>query len=996
MDGLYYVNPDGIEDCKTSVEPRGVSGTLVQWHRRLGHLNFKDLAEAIRNGIYNDLNIEGATSNPECDVCPRGKMTRTPFPRKSKRTSTVLQLVHSDVCGPMRTESHGNAKYLVTFIDDCSRWCEVRFIKHKSEVFKEFVKVKSLFENQKDTKIKCLQTDNGTEYLSKEFSDYLDAQGIRRRLTVPHSPEQNGIAERRNRTLIEAARCLLIQSGLPQSFWAEAVSAANYVRNRCPSKSLNGKTPYEIWYGEKPNVRHLREFGAKVLVLDKSQSKGKFDDRSKEGVLLGHSEHSKGYRVWISRDRKVETVRDIRVIKSHDRDCDEASRSPHHPGTMSKLEPELDSKPPEIDVPLTPHASKADQEEAIEDLPDSEETQPESKRGPGRPRKIRTGNRGRPRKEFNLVESTSRAEETFLVEIPISQAISGTDANEWYRSMATELRSVIENDTWELVDRPKDQKVIDSRIVLRNKYLPNGTLEKRKARLVARGFAQRPGIDYDETFSPVARLGSIRLATALASEYGMTIEQVDVTTAYLNGTLEETIYMEPPEMMEDILELIVRTEPKESAIHEKARRMLLALRAGDKVCLLKKALYGLRQSGRQWHSRLDRELKSLGASQSKNDPCVYFCGQGGDLIILIIYVDDILLISRSNSEISRFKTGLRKSFSTKEFGEARRCLGLEFVRRDDGYSIHQRGYIEEILTRFGMTDCKPVSTPMEPGSKLPRAKEQNMEDPEGSRKLPYRELVGSLMYLAIATRPDIAHAVSWLSRFNECYDETHWLAAKRVLRYLRGTSDLGITYKRSKRSLIGYVDADWANCPEDRKSYTGFVFILANGAVTWESRKQQTVALSSTEAEYMGISEASKEAIYLRRFLLELSFNDLANTTLFCDNVGAQKLVANPVFHSRTKHIDIRHHFVREAVKHHNIELKYTPTEDMAADVLTKGLPGPKHRRCLTLLGQKSRPLHNRGSVRVRNSHFHTLFVGCAQCGAVASHVTSTVFLFFP
>jgi len=293
MNGLYYVNPDGIEDCKTSVESQGASGTLVQWHRRLGHLNFKDLAEAARNGIYNDLDIEGATSNLECDVCPRGKMTRTPFPRKSKRVSTILQLVHSDVCGPMRTESYGRAKYLVTFIDDCSRWCEVRFIKHKSEVFKEFVKVKSLLENQKDTKIKCLQTDNGTEYLSKEFSDYLDVRGIRRRLTVPHNPEQNGVAERRNRTLVEAARCLLIQSGLPQSFWAEAVSAANYVRNRCPSKSLNGRTPYEVWYGEKPSVRHLKEFGTRVLVLDKSQNKGKFDDRSKEGILLGHSEHSK-------------------------------------------------------------------------------------------------------------------------------------------------------------------------------------------------------------------------------------------------------------------------------------------------------------------------------------------------------------------------------------------------------------------------------------------------------------------------------------------------------------------------------------------------------------------------------------------------------------------------------------------------------------------------------------------------------------------------------
>jgi len=198
VNGLYYVNSDGVENCKASVESERT--TLLQWHRRLGHLNFKDLIEASRCGIYKDLNVEIATTSPECNICPRGKMTRAPFPRRSKRTSTILQLVHSDVCGPMRSESCGKAKYFVTFIDDCSRWCEVRLIRHKSEVFKEFVKVKSLFENQKDTKIKCLQTDNGTEYLSGEFSEYLDAQGIQRRFTVPYNPEQNGVAENAGRS----------------------------------------------------------------------------------------------------------------------------------------------------------------------------------------------------------------------------------------------------------------------------------------------------------------------------------------------------------------------------------------------------------------------------------------------------------------------------------------------------------------------------------------------------------------------------------------------------------------------------------------------------------------------------------------------------------------------------------------------------------------------------------------------------------------------------
>lgn len=436
----------------------------------------------------------------------------------------------------------------------------------------------------------------------------------------------------------------------------------------------------------------------------------------------------------------------------------------------------------------------------------------------------------------------------------------------------------------------------------------------------------------------------------------MIIEQIDVTTAYLNGVLEQVVYMEVPEMTEDILEHITRTEPRGSNIHKGAENMLRSLRTYGGVCLLKKALYGLRQAGRQWFKRLDQELKNLGVVQSCNDPCVYYRGQGGDVLIIIVYVDDILIASRNLSRISQIKTGLKRSFVIRELGEANCCLGLEFLRHKDGYSIHQRGYIEEVLNRFGMGSCRPVSAPIEGGMKL-----RSSTNRDALQRLPYRELIGSLMYLAVATRPDIAHAVSWLSQFVTCYDETHWAAGKRVLRYLRGTSGLGLTYRRSQPALTGYVDADWGNCTEERRSYTGYVFIVAGGAVTWESRKQRTVALSSTEAEYMGIAEAVKEVIYLRRFLIELGSDDLAAATLFSDNMGAQKLVANPVFHSRTKHIDIRHHFVRDAVRDHNIQLKYASTDNMVADVLTKGLSGPKHQKCLHMMGQQSRSPRDEG-----------------------------------
>ncbi|CAK9816498.1 Retrovirus-related Pol polyprotein from transposon TNT 1-94 [Anthophora quadrimaculata] len=247
-----------------------------------------------------------------------------------------------------------------------------------------------------------------------------------------------------------------------------------------------------------------------------------------------------------------------------------------------------------------------------------------------------------------------------------------------------------------------------------------------------------------------------------------------------------------------------------------------------------------------------------------------------------------------------------------------------------------------------MADCNPVSTPISPGTGL-----QKREGPANREdgKLPYRELIGSLMYLAAATRPDITYAVSYLSQFLTCYDKTHWAATKRVLRYLKHTMDLSIEYGPTDEPLKGYVDADWANCPADRRSYTGYAYVLANGAISWNSRKQQTVALSSTEAEYMALAEAAKEAVFLRAFLVELGFQQLAGVNIYNDNIGASRIADNPVFHNRTKHIDVRHHFVRDLIRDGRITLGHISTGDMPADVLTKALPRARHVACRGRLG---------------------------------------------
>jgi len=526
--------------------------------------------------------------------------------------------------------------------------------------------------------------------------------------------------------------------------------------------------------------------------------------------------------------------------------------------------------------------------------------------------------------------------------------LNGSDQKEWKEAIVEEIECLINNDTWEIVQRSNKHPIIGCRMVLRNKRDAEGQIKRRKARLVARGFAQRPGIDYHDTFAPVARLESLRLLIALAAKHDLKIHQVDVTAAYLHGTIEEEIYMELPEQLEESLEEIVSRKGNKTAVGIKAKKMLEDLRDGNKTCRLKRALYGLKQAGRQWHKRLKEKLQILGLRPINADPCVFSSGQKGKTLFVLVYVDDILIFYQNKKDLNNICEGLLQDFNIKNLGEARYCLGIEITRRNNKITISQSGYIRELLSRFGMNDCNPVHTPIEIGAKL----DKTVDDHSGIHGTrPYQELIGALNYLAVATRPDISHIVNCLSQFNTCHNERHWQAAKRVLRYLKGSIHFGITYSKDAGSLEGFVDADWAGCPVDRRSYTGYVFTLGGAAVSWESKKQRTIALSSTEAEYMALTETTKEAIYLRGFLSELKLSVPKRVQIMNDNRGALLLAQNHTFHARTKHVDVRHHFVRHALQEGLIDIEHLPSEEMPADFLTKGLPKEKHYRCMEQLG---------------------------------------------
>lgn len=943
--------------------------SLDVWHQRLGHLNERDLKDMAKRGLVHGLTFKDDEKLSECEICISEKQTCTPFPRKSEdRTNELLEIVHSDVCGPMNHQSYGGKKYFVTFIDDKSRWCEVYFIASKSDVLSVFKTYKAYAENLTGKKIKHLQSDNGREYVNNEFNDFLNKAGIRRRLTAPYTPQQNGIAERKNRTLVEMARCMMRQAGSPPALWAEAVNTANYIRNRCPTTALNGLIPFTLWKGKKPTIVYMNVFGSKAYYKEKGKPKGKFESRSQLGIFVGYDTQSKAYRIHDPTTRKIIVSRDVKFMN------ETAFRHEYKEILDEEKDNYEDRDTDEEQIRVELNASnetKEDNRKVLRSRRDGNKSNWEnliepSKRGKGRPRLIRTGQAGRPRKEYHTIKDNTTDSENEPDEESNEQMSAGitiieqmtwkdiekrNDESLWKAALEDEYLSQIKNKTWEIVPKPTQRKVIGSRFVFSTKSTG------KKVRLVAKGCSQRPGEDFHETSSPVVRSSSIRLIAALSAELGLEIHQMDVVTAYLNGSLDEEVYMEVPDQLSEVLERVLAKDKvgsnkkiiTDKNILETAECWKKALdECIDSVCLLRKSLYGLRQSGLQWYKRLVSMLNNIGFKPLPQDPCVFIAQKDERMMLIGIYVDDMILATNDTVWMNDIKKQLGSKFEMKDMGKISTCLGIEFSRDcENRVYLSQKSYIDKVLERFGMSECKPVVTPIDVNVKLEKP-ECIMSDI--MEQYPYQSLIGALMHLAVSTRPDISYAVNYLSQFNTNYNIEHWKAAKRVLRYLKGTSDYGLVYERTGLPLFGVVDADWGGNSIDRRSYSGFAFILAGAPISWEARKQRTIALSSTEAEYMAISEATKEAMYLRDILNSISVN-CECVVLFNDNQSAIKLAQSKNYHSRTKHIDIRHHFIRDKCEEGLIKLKYLCTERMPADVLTKGLSGTRHRECLCNLG---------------------------------------------
>ncbi|KAD4385796.1 hypothetical protein E3N88_25965 [Mikania micrantha] len=832
--------------------------------------------QLVKHGLVRGLPLKDFSCDENCTACLKGKQHKVSFPPigDSKSTS-CLQLLHMDLFGPVQIMSMAKKKYCLVIVDDYSKF-------------------------QYSIPIKCVRSDNGTEFRNHLLDEFYLSKGIQRQYSIPRTPEQNGVVERKNRTLIEAARTMLADSGLPLTFWAEAVNIACYVQNRVLVNQRWLKTPYEILHSLTPLISFFRAFGCPCYILNTKDQLTKFDSKVDAGYFVGYSSTCKAYRVFNCRTKIVEETLHVKF-----NECPKDS-IPQNPAEMFDINI-LPHEFPVENIGVEDEALPADppkaSTETTQGIPDDEDESthlfrfsdnlPTSAKSDGPPAPAVQINTNADEilassKSFEIPaavfpESSSTAASvppantcTYLIpyhelkDHPLSQVLGDISAGVstrsqlsnfclyalfvsqqepknyhialrdigWVEAMQLELLQFKKQQVWELVSLPPGKCAIGTKWVFRNKTDENGQIIKNKARLVVQGFSQEEGVDYDETFAPVARLEAIRLFLAYAALHKLKVFQMDVKSAFLYGKIKEEVYVCQPPGFED------NKNP-------------------DWVYKLDKALYGLKQAPRAWYDTLSTFLLKNNFTRGSIDKTLFIKNVGQHKLLVQIYVDDIIFASSDLKLCDAFTELMTKNFEMSAMGELQFFLGLQIKQKPDGIFIHQSKYTKELTTQLD-ADLKGTSV------------DETL----------YRCMIGSLMCLT-ASRPDIMFATCVCARFQAAPKESHLIAVKRIFRYLQGTQSLGIWYSTGHScKLVAFSDSDYAGCKLSRKSTSGGCQFLGNCLVSWQSKKQTSVATSTAEAEYIAAASCTSQILWLQSQLLDYGIKEL-KTPLLMDSASA-------------------------------------------------------------------------------------------------------------
>ena len=913
---LYYLHTEGENSDKCNA-----CHDIQTWHEILGHCNYEDVLKL--QNVVEGMQIKGKTDRPdqECEVCIQGKFAQTRNRHPDRRAKAPLQMVHTDLAGPVATESIEGYKYVQSFTDDYSSAVFVYFLKTKSDTVQATEKF--LADTAPYGEVKCIRSDNGTEFTSRDFQTLLRKNRIRHETSSPYSPHQNGTAERAWRTLFEMGRCMLVESQLPKQLWSYAVQTAAIVRNRCFNRRT-GQTPYLMLTDKKPNLSTMQKFGSVCYTY--KQDKGKLDSRCDQGRFVGYDKNSPAYLVYhpdtdkVQKHRLVKFVSKVTVEKQTQ--TLEPDQNDHYDSVMqpraSRITQEVNERTENTQEPSV-RSQSAQSDSPLTMSDNSNQTQPNVTNGESERERYPTRDRRKPShlQDFVTDDSDSDGIHTTIdycyravcgVPQTFKEARTSADSKEWVKAMDEEIQSLNENNTFTLTKLPKGKKTVGGKWVYSIKSDIEGT-DKYKARFVAKGYSQRVGIDYGETFSPTANLTSVRVLLQKAAQEDLLLHQMDVKTAYLHAPIDYEIYIDQPEGYEE--------------------------KGEDLVCKLEKSLYGLKQSGRNWNRILHDCLTENNFTQNLADHCVYAKETEEGKVIIIIWVDDLIIAASNEKILKEVKGMLSAKFKMKDLGRLKHFLGIDFNQSDGCVKMSQEKYVNKILERFDMQNCRPRETPCD----------QKLDYTENAVKMDdvrmYREAVGSLIYLTTCTRPDLSFVISKLSQYFAEPTEEQWITVKHVLRYLRGTTERELCFRRNdseKLGLLAYSDADWAADTTDRRSTTGYCVSLSKNSslVSWKTRKQPTVALSTCEAEYMALASTIQECIYLEQLLEGIDDYKYTQTIVYEDNQGTIALAKNPVSRQRCKHVDIKYHFIRSNVNEGKVTLVYCSTEEMVADIMTK------------------------------------------------------------
>ena len=989
----------------------------------------------------------------------------------TSKATGICDRIHSDVSFFNVASRTGHIGF-VSFIDEASGKAITSLIKKKSDVTLHAKNAIAYFETQSGKRVKCFRSDNGGEYLSGEFSAYCAEKGIIHEFSAPYTPQQNGVAERYNRTIKDRVFAMLDDCSLSTCYWPYALTYATHVINVSP-KAGQPHTPHRAFHGSDANMSFFHPFGCTVWVhVPHQQRKSSFAPHSRQGHFLGISGTVGSKQNVVLVDKSVFVSSDVSFKCSDDVSTGRVERpvqdiidfiapasslppvspsasfSPSaQPAMSDPIQYDDDDFPSQVQsgsnpvfqlqptqyfgLPFAPSAIVTPQQQLVQEIqrdiagtpipasavvptyvstplselaepePDptpllyTPNTQPvlynnaayESQMVPDRaadtpevsaeantadtdsdsdeddgyePMQTSLNHRGtRIRTQPNFYHAHHKANTAvseigngsfdskyaafqlsfphptvpvYVPHVPEHTALLSTDptslsaathdanpdASLWSAAFESEIASLRSKNVFTEVMLPRYARAIGTRPLFVTKR--NGD---KKVRIVAQGFSQRPGTDYTDTFAPVCRYASLRSFIAQAALLQLTIRQLDVKVAFLNADLEEEVYVKPP--LGYVSTLL------------------------GSVWLLHKALYGLKQAPRAWYIELRTKLAAHGFIPTHADPCLFALhdADGNVLALILVYVDDCLVAAKSQDKVQHVVSIISSIWEVRDLGEPDDFLGIQIVRHSpSSISLHQAPYVAQLCDLFDITSMHPRQLPMDPKLQFKKDMGESIEQPEQ-----YRKMVGALIHLTNCTRPDISYSVNVLARYNHDPRDQHLTAAIDLLRYIKGSATLSLTYGSGEGGVV-YHDADFASSIDDRRSTSGYCVLLNGAAVSWASKKQPTVALSTMEAEYQSAALCAREVMWIRNLWPTLGHKIQGPTTILGDNQACLALCASHQVTAMAKHIDIIHHYATEQVQLGNIAFKYVASSMNVADILTKALFKPlmeQHRNALGL-----------------------------------------------